>query len=83
MKDPQALEERERLFDPGRCIFGCSSSISRLDTYPVCYFMDLARSDECILSWIQFVGREKMKCEWSVKTRHLPSGQLSVACHKH
>jgi hypothetical protein len=47
MKDPQALEERERLFDPGRCIFGCSSSISRLDTYPVCYFMDLARSDEC------------------------------------
>ena len=28
-------------------------------------------------------GREKMKCEWSVKTRHLPSGQLSVAGQKH
>ena len=28
-------------------------------------------------------GREKMKCERSVKTRHLPSGQLSVAGQKH
>ena len=36
-----------------------------------------------ILLWIQFVGRETMKCEWSVKMRHLPSGRLSVAGQKH
>ncbi len=35
-----------------------------------------------ILSWIQFVGRETMKCERSVKMRHLPSGLLSVAGQK-
>ena len=35
-----------------------------------------------VWSCIQFVVRETMKCERSVKTRHLPSGRLCVACQK-
>ena len=45
IKDLQAPEERERPFLAGCWVFGFSSSILKLETYPVCNFMDLARSE--------------------------------------